>query len=416
MNRMARPRRGATTTCSLWIVLSFVAVIARASATNAAAEKTAGLRRNYVHPYSKRGQGINEAQRGDRKRTKTGNGLSSTRRTQQQHQQLRSQRRLELVLGEENDDEDYEATLIESVDEVLGMFGTNNTELENEVMSEMEDILDDLDGTRSTSNETSTTATKSPGNATTMTTPIGDTMELTSIPHENKEQVSQMVPESTIAPVVNGTGQEIANNKNETDRTGDGDNINLPVVQLEDDALEKEEELLDEEEGIDHPTESDDEADGHSGLQPAKKQGEDGEENKSHDDEPAVTPTNPSPSEASRTGVPQKVAPDDDLYQNEEKIIKNALDSSGGGPNGRYPVLATLLGLAAMIFTAWQMSDNPDGVFASLCRLILTAIQLLCRIVTQPCRKACGCQSHNNPYGSVSTMDYGYKDPALELS
>ena len=90
-------------------------------------------------------------------------------------------------------------------------------------------------------------------------------------------------------------------------------------------------------------------------------------------------------------------------------------------------IFATLLGVFAMIFTAWQMSDNPDGIFASLCRLIITSIQLLLRVLCTPCRKCMPCcfsyggssgNGYHEPYGHmpVSTMDYGYKDPALELS
>jgi hypothetical protein len=83
-------------------------------------------------------------------------------------------------------------------------------------------------------------------------------------------------------------------------------------------------------------------------------------------------------------------------------------------------ILVTLMGLCAMIFTAWQMSDNPDGIFASLCRLIITSLQLLFRVLCSPCRKWCGCSSgmYHEPYGHmpVSTMDYGYKDPTIELS
>jgi len=88
-------------------------------------------------------------------------------------------------------------------------------------------------------------------------------------------------------------------------------------------------------------------------------------------------------------------------------------------------IFATLLGIFAMIFTAWQMSDNPDGIFASLCRLIITSIQLLLRVLCTPCRKCMPCcfsygsgSGYHEPYGHmpVSTMDYGYKDPALELS
>jgi hypothetical protein len=92
-------------------------------------------------------------------------------------------------------------------------------------------------------------------------------------------------------------------------------------------------------------------------------------------------------------------------------------------------VLGILAAITGMIFTAWQMSDNPDGIYASLCRLTLTCLQLVFRIILSPCRKflpCCGYRNHHlsgtngyhEPYGHlpVSTMDYGYKDPTLELT
>lgn len=71
------------------------------------------------------------------------------------------------------------------------------------------------------------------------------------------------------------------------------------------------------------------------------------------------------------------------------------------------------VGLIGMIFTAWQMADHPDGIWATLCRWILDIIRFVIYILTTPCRKCC----HNEPYGRISTMEYGYaKNPALELS
>jgi hypothetical protein len=41
-------------------------------------------------------------------------------------------------------------------------------------------------------------------------------------------------------------------------------------------------------------------------------------------------------------------------------------------------VLGTIVGFIAMIFTAWQMSDFPDGLYASLCRGTIAVIALCC--------------------------------------
>ena len=149
---------------------------------------------------------------------------------------------------------------------------------------------------------------------------------------------------------------------------------------------------------------------------------------------PRASPTLP-PSHAAATAgedvSPTHVDDDDgfdkDYYQNNGRPpVATTIASLWNG------VLAALAGLCAMIVTAWQMSDNPDGLFASLCRLVLTGLQYIYRLVSSPCRK-CGClapagvgvsNGYHEPYGHmrVSTMEYGFshKDPTttttLELA
>jgi hypothetical protein len=145
---------------------------------------------------------------------------------------------------------------------------------------------------------------------------------------------------------------------------------------------------------------------------------------------PTTTTLRPT-TEKSDTGAPDTVTAknEDDLYDRDFSRPRPDRPSSNVTARvSSWPVLAMLLGLAAMIFTAWQMSDNPDGVFASLCRLIITCLSLVYRVVTSLCRKCLPCclsphhhhvgNGYHEPYGHmrVSTMDYGYKDPTLELS
>lgn len=80
--------------------------------------------------------------------------------------------------------------------------------------------------------------------------------------------------------------------------------------------------------------------------------------------------------------------------------------------------LGIFLAIVAMIFTAWQISDNPDGLYAAMCRLIITVLGLITRLLLSPCWGYLGGGSANRQYGHVpvSTMDYGYRDPSLELS
>lgn len=80
-----------------------------------------------------------------------------------------------------------------------------------------------------------------------------------------------------------------------------------------------------------------------------------------------------------------------------------------------------LILLSMMIFTAWQMSDHPDGVFANACRFVISAIGMILYILFTPCRKhhhIIGGIHMHQPYGHVPlpTKEFGYNDPALEIS
>jgi len=77
--------------------------------------------------------------------------------------------------------------------------------------------------------------------------------------------------------------------------------------------------------------------------------------------------------------------------------------------------LGIFLGILAMVFTAHQMSENPDGIYASVCRLAITLASVVVKIVCMPCRKLLGAGGDGNPYSghmTISTSDYSYRtDP-----
>ena len=80
--------------------------------------------------------------------------------------------------------------------------------------------------------------------------------------------------------------------------------------------------------------------------------------------------------------------------------------------------LALIAAVLGMILTAHQMSENPDGLYAGLCRSILTVIRTVCHIVTcKPCCFGDGRRVSAHRHIPVSTMDYGYKvsDPSVEF-
>jgi len=99
-------------------------------------------------------------------------------------------------------------------------------------------------------------------------------------------------------------------------------------------------------------------------------------------------------------GLPEPVSGDDLALQEEEMAlaqVEKEAKTAGG--------LGILLAMCAMIFTAYQMSENPDGIFASVCRLAITLIGCGFKMVTMPCRNLLGNRYHGG-HIPVSTMEY----------
>ena len=64
-----------------------------------------------------------------------------------------------------------------------------------------------------------------------------------------------------------------------------------------------------------------------------------------------------------------------------------------------------LLALCGMIFTAHQVSENPDGIYASVCRLAITIVGCAFKLILMPCRNFMGNRYHAG-HIPVSTMEY----------
>ena len=70
------------------------------------------------------------------------------------------------------------------------------------------------------------------------------------------------------------------------------------------------------------------------------------------------------------------------------------------------------LAIIAMIFTAWQMNDNPDGIFATMCRLVITVCSIVIGLLLTPCRRCIGPARSSHTYGHVpvapSNLEFGF--------
>jgi len=67
---------------------------------------------------------------------------------------------------------------------------------------------------------------------------------------------------------------------------------------------------------------------------------------------------------------------------------------------------AILLCLSSMMLTAYQMSENPDGVFASVCRLAITMTGCIFKILLYPCKKLCGNRFNGYEHHLVTTQEF----------
>ena len=63
-----------------------------------------------------------------------------------------------------------------------------------------------------------------------------------------------------------------------------------------------------------------------------------------------------------------------------------------------------LFAVVGMIFTAYQLDTNPDGICASFCRLMVSLSACLLKVLCLPCRFICGCPSGGDD--RISSPDY----------
>jgi hypothetical protein len=137
---------------------------------------------------------------------------------------------------------------------------------------------------------------------------------------------------------------------------------------------------------------------------------------------PVVTPTPPPAPKrtpAPTAGPTEKpyVPTDDDPIREEEKDVAIAKEEELQEELQQEEKVARraggagiFLGIVAMIFTAHQMSENPDGIYASVCRLAITISSVVVKIVCMPCRKLLGFGAGNPHYGHISSSDtYSYR-------
>lgn len=114
----------------------------------------------------------------------------------------------------------------------------------------------------------------------------------------------------------------------------------------------------------------------------------------------------------SATSSPTKSKEDvDDVLNNlteeEKNIIKHEEIVEEEETAAKISIGFIFLTLSLMICTAQQMSENPDGVYAHVCRLAMTVTGCVFKMLLFPFRKICGL---GNPYAHhlVTSQEFSY--------
>jgi hypothetical protein len=109
--------------------------------------------------------------------------------------------------------------------------------------------------------------------------------------------------------------------------------------------------------------------------------------------------------------IQKQDAADEEVQELEQELNKEEKVARRAGGLGIF------IGIVAMVFTAHQMSENPDGIYASVCRLAITISSVVIKIVCMPCRKLLGAGNpHYQGHMPISTSDYGYRNDPYRSS
>lgn len=136
-----------------------------------------------------------------------------------------------------------------------------------------------------------------------------------------------------------------------------------------------------------------------------------------HHDNPSMTrppssgetrPTRPSNHMSETSGANTASSNLDGKVEIDEGAMKKAFGVLFGGV------------ILLMIFTAYQMKENPHGLCAGICNLSMMVVTLVFKVVCLPCRFVCNRNYHGHEEIAVNRMIYSdqalHNDLTLELT
>jgi Ca2+/H+ antiporter len=106
----------------------------------------------------------------------------------------------------------------------------------------------------------------------------------------------------------------------------------------------------------------------------------------------------------------QRLTPEEIEYLKHHEFIDEEKEAA------KISAVYFIITLVLMIFTAHQLSENPDGVYSNMCRLAITVVGLVVKILLLPFRKICGYGTRQGySHHLVSNDPYGGETSRMEI-
>mmetsp|Transcript_8605 Transcript_8605/g.12665 ORF Transcript_8605/g.12665 Transcript_8605/m.12665 type:complete len:189 (+) Transcript_8605:57-623(+) len=100
-----------------------------------------------------------------------------------------------------------------------------------------------------------------------------------------------------------------------------------------------------------------------------------------------------------------------DLTPEEVEYLEHREFVKGEHEAAKISIFYLSITLVLMVLTAQQLSENPDGVYANICRLAITVTGCIFKIILLPLRKVLGLGSSNGYTHHLVTMQTDFRDP-----
>lgn len=108
--------------------------------------------------------------------------------------------------------------------------------------------------------------------------------------------------------------------------------------------------------------------------------------------------------------IKAKLTPDEVYYLSKYEFKEEEEEAA------KISIVYFVVTLTLMIFTAHQLSEHPDGVYANLCRLSITLMGVFFKVLLFPFRRFCGLGTRKGYAHHLVTNQNDFRDPYASTS